>query len=80
MLIYDPLATFQYMGGAIPIHLSLIFYGVYQYYFVYETIKCDNPAYYPRIIVNLSDVDNYSDIFWMTATHINSVLLYIIKK
>ena len=41
MKFTDPLASLQYMGGAIPIHFALCIYAFYVYFDAYKKTNCE---------------------------------------
>jgi hypothetical protein len=72
MKFIDPLASLQYMGGAIPIHFALWAYASYVYFFAYKKTNCDPVKdLYPAPPFDKAEfdskneliLDTYNDVF-----------------
>jgi hypothetical protein len=72
----DPLITLNYMGGPLPIHLTLGVLGITVYWTCSKSIQCSSTDSEEKS--NLSST--YSDIYSMAVAHSLFALLFIIKK
>ena len=85
MKFTDPLASLQYMGGAIPIHFSLCIYASYVYFVAYRKTDCDPvKLVYEKDQLVLDDkgdliLDTYDDIFTMFVIHLVCFVVFIVR-
>lgn len=78
MKFVDPLATLQYMGGALPMHAILACYGAKSYYFDQKlTYSCDQYSKEEKISI---EPPNYNDVLIITIVHVLSGVLRIVQK
>ena len=74
MRLQDPLATFHYIGGALPIHVTMLFYAVYELVYSYLNINCT------QLSLDFSKLDDCKDIKLMISVHAVAVGTFIIRK
>ena len=80
MKFSDPLASLQYMGGAIPIHLSMSLYATFVYFISAKQIDCDKYSSQALSDFDENGDDDFQDVFNMLVVHIICFLLYLYKK
>ena len=71
MKFIDTLSSMQYMGGALPIHISMAIYASYVYW-----KSARNVDQYPKA----KEIDNYNDVLYMLICHVLCILMFIYKK
>ena len=70
MKFIDPLASLQYMGGALPLHIALAIYCTDQYF--------SNQEYVTECRKNISLSIDVQDVKWMAISHF-VYIIYIIS-
>ena len=84
MKFVDPLASLQYMGGAIPIHFALCAYASYVYFIAYKKTDCDPVKELFPDKAEFDDkneliLDTYNDVFQMFLTHLICFLMFVFR-
>ena len=82
MKFKDPLATLQYMGGAIPVHISMFAYASYIYKTAYKNLDCSmvNEVFYPDDPDHELEIDSFQDVFFMLLVNAICIFLFTVNK
>ena len=86
MKFSDPLASLQYMGGAIPIHISMSIYAAFVYFISAKNIDCEkykddlNESDHSLGDFDEKGTDDFEDVFNMLVVHLICLVLFLYKK
>ena len=73
MKLVDPLSVMQFLGGSLPIHLSMLFYAANMLFVVKPKVSCWK-GYQNNTIKTL-----FNDVWIMFAAHIVSIVAQVLK-